>query len=510
LSEKLLISIDEINKVRVDYKYNDLYLTLEQEIDKALSVTQDKPDWSYVYEHSVLLLENNTKDLKLASWWIYATLKTKDIFVFSKNLSIFIEFINAFNNEELFPKSMKGKINTINWLEDNLVQEFVTNEIYKTSIKENINLNELFENLSEATKSLLNINENRFRKIILYINKILKSQLEEPKKIEEIQEIIKKEPFKTEEKETQTITLSLKNVEVIDEISAKKLFLDTKEALAKLSSFYRENDLESLKAIKITRFLSLINVEDLPYAEEQRTLINPPPMMEIENIKTFIKQKEYKKALALIEENIEVCPFWIDGHYLAYDIFANLKNEKNMHEIKNVLIGFIKINEEVLDLKFSDNTPFCSNKTKQWIKNSFNETNKNKEQNKENTDKTHNKLDDVNQLLKEDKFEEAIEKIVQLYENTNSYEEKFHLRLEQIQILNNFDRKNIAFALVKDLEKDIKIFNLSQWNPKLVSTVYLFILNSFNRNDIEYAYLKKIYNKLSKLNMQKALKIDFV
>lgn len=483
----------------IDCKYEDAYLLIEQEVDKEFSVTQDSTDWTYVYNKTMSLLENETKDLKLASWWIFAAWKENSWSGLEKNLPIFIEFINRFN-KELFPKSAKGKANIIFWLEEVLNKDILQNDVNKKSLTNHCLFYELFTSLDLEIKNLLENNENKFKKIISFLKPFYdKKQEELDKKNSFIETPLK---IETKVQSEQEIVGELSN-----DSDVKKLLSTIKKNLSTLNKYYRNNNFKDLKAIKIARFLSWLEIDELPYAQGKKTFLYPPSELEIDEVKNLIKEEKYTQALDFAEEIIEVCPFWIDGHYLVYSIFEKTNSTQNAKEVKNSLISFIKSNEGILDFYFTDDTPFCSNKVKKWISDEL--ITSGNSSNQEECELSQNSLVYIYELANNDKVKEAMFEIAEKYKTATTVEEKFNWRLNHAQLAVEFDKKDIALALLEDLQKDIDKFNLNEWNPSLASKVYTLILNTFTNIDIPYEKLEQIYKNLCKTDINSAFEINF-
>ena len=502
---KLILSEFSSSSCGIDCKYEDAYLLIEQEVDKEFSVTQDSTDWTYVYTQTMLLLENETKDLKLASWWLFAAWKENSWRGLELNLPIFIEFVNTFN-KELFPKSVKGKANIVFWLEEVLNKEILQNEENKKSLSNHCLFYELFTNLDLEIKNLLENNENRFKKIISFLKPYYdkkQEELEEKQKEEDKKSIVEAS-LKTETK----VQIEQELVgELSNESDVKKLLSTIKKNLSTLNKYYRNNDFRDLKAIKITRFLSWLEIDELPYAEGKKTFLYPPSELEVDEVKNLMQEENYTQALNFAEEIIEVCPFWIDGHYLVHNIFEKMNCSQNAKEIKNSLISFVKTNEGILDFYFTDDTPFCSNKVKKWINDEL--TTSNNSSNQEDNIQADNSLEHIYELANNDKVKEAMYEIAEKYKTAKTVEEKFNWRLNHAQLAVEFDKKDIALALLEDLQKDIDKFNLNEWNPSLASKVYTLILNTFTNIDIPYEKLEEIYKNLCKTDINSAFEINF-
>lgn len=512
--------LKEINPSQIcgtDYKYEDLYLLIEQEVDKEYSVTQESTDWIYIYNESNTLLENQTKDLKLAVWWLFASWKNYSWEGLEKNLIIFIEFITIFNSD-LFPKSSKSKLNAIAWLDEALTKDLIQNEKIKTISKHKL-FYELFTSLQTNIINYLEDKDKRFTKIINY----LKPFYEEEKRKEDesktgLNKIIEYlNPFEKKKEELLEKNNELiykENIyEIINDADAIKALSNLKKNASLLSEYYRKKDFKDLKALRITRFLSWLDTDGLPNAENKKTFLHPPLELEIDELNKLFKDENYQEALFLAEEIIEVSPFWLDGHYMVFNIFEKTNNKTIASEMKNTFLNFLKINQGIENYYFQDNTPFASNKVKKWISENLLSNNDIEDENINQSDTQTNylfedKLEAIYELANNDKLKEAMGKIGKNYETSIGIEDKFKWRLIHAQLAIEFEKKDIALALIEDLLSDIKKFKLDKWNPKLASLVYALVLNSFSNIDISQNKLEIIYKKLCKTDINSAFEIQ--
>lgn len=176
MSALILQSIDD-SIVGKDFKYDDAFLSIEQEIDKSHSAFFDgSTDWELVLNSTQDFLINKSKDFKIATWWIYSCWKVNSFIGLEVNLPIYINFINQFN-DKLYPKSIKGKTNIIFWFEEQLTLEISQNFTSNIEV-----FYELFMELNNTFNKLLENEDVYFKKII----NILKAKLQEQNAKEEL------------------------------------------------------------------------------------------------------------------------------------------------------------------------------------------------------------------------------------------------------------------------------------------------------------------------------------
>jgi type VI secretion system protein VasJ len=499
LSSLILEEINSLQRCGTDYKYNDLYLLIEQEIDKDYSVTQDSTDWIFVYKETLTLLENETKDLKLATWWLFASWKKNYWTSLEENFPIYIQLINEFN-QDLYPKSQKAKTNILFWLDEALTKEIIYNDKIN-SLTKHLLFYELFTTFQETIEKSFEDNSKRFTKIINYLK-----PYHEREKQKLIQENIKTTDEKIhQENQEKTIKNEDAVFEILNDNQATKALSNLKKNAAMLSSYYRKKDFKDLKALRIAKFLSWFDVEGLPYADGKKAFLYPPSELEIDELNSLFRQEKYPEALCLAQEIIEVSPFWLDGHYFIYQIFEKTNNKIIANEAKNSLLSFLKTNDGVLDYYFQDNVPFASNRVKSWLKDELIDKQQIEDSGESNT--FTNKIESIYELANNDKLKEAMQFISKEYEISSSIEEKFNWRLINAKLAVEFEKKDIALALIEDLQTDIEDFKLDIWNPKLASKVYTLILNSFSNVDITQEKLEIIYKKLCKTDIDSAFEI---
>jgi len=492
-----------------DSKYEDSFLLIEQEVDKNNSVTQDgNTDWKIVVKDSKEFLSNESKDLKIASWFLYGLWKTESWNGLKQGLFIYNQLLTKFK-DDIYPKSKKAKTNIFSWIEESLTNDILTIEFNKSSISSELEFLELFKNLNTNINIHLDTENNNFRKIIQFIDALVK---EKNLKITNEENLKKVEEKKQENIEKNVPEIHVQKSDEITTISSEsdavKVLRSFKKSGVLLTDYYRKENISNLKAIRITRLLSWLDTEGLPNSEANKTFLHPPSELELDELENLYKNKEYEEAFYLTEEILEVSPFWMDGHYYSYNILTKTKNFDEAKEVKNTLISFLRTNEGILKLTFMDDMPFASNKTKKWIQEelSSNENTDNSIE-EEIDDKNDEILSSIYDLANENKIKEAMSLLSQKYESSSSTEEKFNWRLHHAELAIEFDKKEIALALLEDLEKDIEKYHLNEWNPKLASKVYNLLLTSFSSIDIDIDKLELIYKNLCKTDINSAFEI---
>ncbi len=495
MSALILSEFTNDNLSGIDCRYEDKYLLLEQEFDKQNSMYGDEPDWSLIKNNTIDLLEHTTKDLKIASWWIFSSLKLESWYGIEKNITTFNDLIKIFG-EDLFPKSQKGKSNIIYWLEETLNQDIINNK--NINIVNHIALYNNFLELNESINILLEDNKKYFKKVLDFLEPYYLKELEAQNSVKNMDN----DPNIANE------TIEFNSL-ITNENDAQKHLNNIKKSISVLTEYYRSNETFNLISLRLSRFNAWIDIDELPYTDHGKTTpLYPPSIIEIDELNSLINEKQYIKALQLAEEIIEVSPFWLEGHHIVYDILIKIEKEQEANEVKNHLRTILETLKGIEEYQFNDNTAFASKRMQNWIDKELFTSNNSSVSNDE-SDPFNNQLEAIYELIGNKKIKEAMLQIEKNYVSSLNSEDKFKWRLIHAQIAVENDKKKLALALIQDLLIEIKKYDLDNWNPSLASKVYMLALNSFTNVDIEQDKLEDIYNNLCKIDTNGAYEIKF-
>jgi len=138
----------------IDAKYDDIYLSIESEIDKINSpIEGSKTDWSFIIIESEKLLLTRTKDIKLLCWWAYAQFKVNGLKGFFQGISTINQLLKNFG-KDLFPKSNRAKLGAISWFETVMNLQLIQDRQISVSIDDSESYLELFHIFQEHVKKV--------------------------------------------------------------------------------------------------------------------------------------------------------------------------------------------------------------------------------------------------------------------------------------------------------------------------------------------------------------------
>ncbi|MDF1879734.1 type VI secretion system protein TssA [Sulfurimonas sp. MAG313] len=491
MSENILAPLSDSLPCGTDFKYEDAFLAIEAEIDKSNSMLEGvSTDWNEVKRATLNLLKNSTKDIKVFSWWIYATWKQEGISGLEKSLILFNSFLSSYK-EKLFPKSKKVKLSSLNWLEELLEKEVLdeTGSV-NTSINTEIFI-DIFKDLEDNFSLVVDEEVTVFRRF--------RSALQRDIKAKEIK------PTPAHVSNSSASTGSELN-EINSETDANQVLRALKKNAVLLHKYYRDLDSFDIRSIRLVRLVAWLEIDELPMNTDGKTPLNPPSELSINEIESFIKEEDFDEALKSLELLLSLSPFWLEGHFMVFDILSKLAQTRAANEVKNSLITFVKANENILELNFKDNTPFASIKLKQWLAESSSEISVSKSE-LDIVDTKAETIANAHALAKKKQIKEAMGLLQVQSGLAINQEDKFHWRLAKAELAVEFGKKDVALALLEDLKKDIDRYNLDEWQPELAGKVFNLYLNTFNRTTVDVEDLNIAYARLCKINIAQALEI---
>ena len=502
--ENILIDISYENPAGQDLKYDDAFVQIELEVDKSYSVSaEEDTDWQNVKNNCNDFLKMKSKDLKIAVWWLFANWHLDKWTGLSQSLVVFNQFLEKYN-ESLFPKPVKARQNTLVWLESILTREIVEKKLFQDELTNSAELSELFQSTQNTFKELMQSDDNYFSKIIRHLKSLevqtVKSIPEQLTHKEKKADLDQKEMLKQEPQKEEKPILTIKNKD-----EASKVFQNFKKSASMLSEYYRKENPFDLKAIKISRLLSWINVEDIPVHKEGLTQINPPSETTLLKIRESFESGEKEEVFKLLQTTLERSPYWLDGHYESYKILEEAGKHYEAQEILNNLIAFIRSHKGLEDLKFKNDTPFISHELEHFLHTKITD---NEEQTKKDAaaDVMEDIFAKIKKITQNHQTKEAMQLLQNEYNAALNYEDKFKLRLELVK-LNIINKKNkMTSALLSGLEQDVQKYHLDEWHPDLALEVYTLFLKHFDGQQNEEK-INNVYERLCKIDVSQAFNL---
>lgn len=487
-----------------EYKYEDSYVIVENEIDKSTSISSGVgTDWAVVVSQSESILAEHSKDLKLAAWWFFGLWKLEGWAGVERGLPLFSDLLNTFTTA-LYPKSIKVKNRTIAWLGASLSEEMTADEAAFSKLQRPEELLEQFKTLEKGIQLACENDEYFCRKV----QQLLEGTVAQ-KKAQESKAEVESTPKTGGNASTSPASVESGLTSVNSDSDVNKVLKSIKKSADLVANYSRKNAFGSALAIRLNRMQSWLEVDELPTNEAGKTMMNAPSESSVDAIEELLSEAEYATAFEQLERILKFASFWFDGHYMAYKLLTTAGEESAANEVQQALRHFVALYPETLDFTFNDETPFASKETKAWlaVNNSAVESSPVQEESTEA--KRSAVIQQARAAIKKNNIKEAMGLLQSNYMQADNNVEKFQWRLAHAEIAIECGKKEISLALLEDLEKTIDKHLLAEWQPELVSQVYMLYLQSFTRTQVELEKLDAVYNRLCKIDSTLAVDIKY-
>lgn len=345
IMEKYNLEISQLEPAGSDPRYLDEFEAIRIELEKLSGC-----DFEFIENSSKYLLNEKSKDLRVAAYLILALTFNKSVKGLIEGLVIYNGLLKTFGTQ-LHPTRPAARTSAIKWLNQARLEAFLS----QVSISEEqilIKLKSEIDNLNQLIKKIFPELNAQF----IVLNSWLSSQ--------KITLIKKDNPV------SKVINL-LKSNKVEPEISqSKSAVIDNEkdyiEAVKELVNYCKNNNLSYQKLI-LTRLMRWHGLE-VPVANSNKILLElrKEAIRELDglaNIDCAQKQLDSSEAL-FMETGGQFC---LDLQYYTCDALAKLGETDPKEQLELMVSQLIKKHPKLIDLQYKDLRPFANSKTKQWL-----------------------------------------------------------------------------------------------------------------------------------------------
>ncbi len=465
-----------------DVRYEDVFETLQAEIDKLASPTERNSfSWEEVNKLSSEILREHSKDILVASYLCVSLLYLKGGEGLDLATAIYDDLIATFW-EPLFPpkKRMRGRLGAIEWwLEksetalENDVKPDLSDDTFQ-SIMERLERIDAFFVDQELDLSLISL-----------ISKVKNLEpVAESKPVTEAPKTGNSDPVHQE-----TAAASLTDMEITNADEALKILAPYFQKIRQASKVVREDKSHNPQSYRWLRFALWEPVKSVPVSTGEKTKLPPPAQQMLAHIETLRNEEDWE-GLLLASESALNNPkniFLLDLNRFTAEALSALgrKHSKAHDTICHETHLFVSRLSGVEDLTFSDGTPFASDETKTWLGSlgtGSGETDSAGSALPQTEAETtiNDFLTTQRQTIKETgNLKKPVSQIELKIRHAASGKEALLLRIGLVQILVSEKKEKLAMHHLETIREEIRTHRLDQWEPgiairglKSVYTIY--------------------------------------
>jgi len=364
-----------IGKEPDDLDENLIFEEIEGEIMKRGTLAHNSIRWDFVLEQAGLLLQQEAKDFRLISFIILSLPHLSPAPSLPSPLPLAVHLVAAFVEkwgEEATPQGRaRGRALTrlVDAL-DGLIKKAEENGLeaqYQPTIAQ------AFEKIGQVLPNLAADLAPKFTHFANRIENIMSDEVAEPAPSPTPPERPVERDTATKAKVSSTSSPSPASAPQAPRSS--ELILDSsneralRESLAKMADFLFDLDPAHPLSYRLRRYAGWYGMREQPaLKQDDATIIMPPSEESLDLYRQAVQQKQTDIEIAKrLERSCYLQPFWLEGHYLAW----NLARARAAMPVANAILEeahqFAKSTPWLEKLQFSSGHPFMPDEVKSWL-----------------------------------------------------------------------------------------------------------------------------------------------
>ena len=482
------LAISQENPAGDDVKYDEDFEKIESEIAKLSSPSESNAvDWELVVKLCEEILEHKSKNLLITVYLAYALFKLRGIEGLSDGVKVLADILENYW-ETLYPplRRIKGRINAVQWLIDKVSKALEnSDDIEIDTAKRDAFMADL-----KRVDAFLN---DKLEDAPFFYNLI---KLADMKLVSSEIPPAKEEPAPAQEPRADVAPQVDTQTTVQKSTTAQPRTGDTEQDFKTMVNDLNILTGEMIEAqdyrselFMINRAFAWLDVETLPTAQKQITMLPPPDAQEIELLQKLYDAKDHSALLWAAESRVTTYLFWLDLHYYVAESLRQLGFTQASDVVLQQTRYFVQKLPDLQELSFSDNTPFASKATKRWL-----HTEEQTETTTESAPTTTTELEEVTCDTK------GIDRLSTLISQSRSVEQKVLYNIALCKCLATTDNTILTKSYTKQLLQYIEHHDTQSWNPDIALDAYVAVvacLKSVEEEDAEE--IERIYEKIALL-----------
>ncbi|MCF6244393.1 MAG: TssA family type VI secretion system protein [Sulfurovum sp.] len=511
----MLKDITENRPCGEDIKYDDKYIEIETEVEKDFNVANTgETNWETVIIKSEDLLQHQTKDLKLLSYWLYAQKEFNGWDGFLTSFEMYTQLLMQYN-KELYPKSEKRKIKILEWLE-NILEDKLLQSLEKFNKEQLQQLSDILKAFATAIPLTTSTENTFFKETEKKSSDMLFDIKRKEDEKKEMEKMRAEELLKQKEEETLTIEAQrLRRSEeekIIEKFSTTNTTQTLDENMA-LSSSDMDNCITTIRNIsesllkkapadylsyKLLFSLGEILLEEF-FMQQSSTSNDLIPSEDIIKVARNLENNNISiEQLNALIEQLLIRPSWIEGYYIISKMLYKLMRKNDAAKLENMLFTFLYREEDKLN-----KINMIPDTMQEWLQTKILSL----KNDGDNTLEYQHVYQEVLKIKNEQNEQNALLLLEDYYYKAKSEESRFRWKLVLVDFALEVGDKKAALSLLLELEKLIDMYAIHQWQPELAIKTYDTILQPILSQELKVEVKERIYNKLSILDIKKIIEL---
>lgn len=343
-----------------DVAYTDDFETIKIELAKLSGM-----DYRLILDASERLLKRESKDLRVATYYIFASLRDRGLAGFSDGLEILCGLLQKFD-QSLWPKKPVQKRNALNWLSGERVLDTLKNvglsdsTELKRTLSALMSLQHYFEGWEEAVRPSLFPLLQYFEESSVRFSSFSTSSSQNQETSAPVEQVATPQIHQESRGSSESLTVT--------KVNSSKALLDQVRINA---AYLREQDDGYWSANKMIRAVRWGGLNGIPPHQNGQTRLKAPRADLLANLNRLIQEQQWRDLLDKVEAAFleGANHYWLDLQYYAWQGQQALGGlylsqvDSSLFELKSLLTRC----EGLAGLSFDNGFPFVSADTLKWL-----------------------------------------------------------------------------------------------------------------------------------------------
>lgn len=507
------VPISEAAPCGENIRYETVFEELEAELAKQESLNSETVDWNHVSQISSKILKESSKDLLVGAYLAQALLINEGYSGLAVGLKILNDMVDK-HWDCLFPpaKRMRARGTAITWLAERagaLISEKTPTAKDAEAIVEAAKYirlldAELAEKMGEVaplvtdlSRPLKNYKQSADAEVAQAAAPAAE-QSEQASSADSTADMTADtvadlaEPVQQASAPAAARNKPAKSAAVVNEVGditsdndAKKILKHAQETTRKVSSYWSASKLSEAKAYRLARVATWMIIEVAPPATDGVTQVMPPAADRIKFFQGQIEKAEYAAVIPELEKTLSRAPFWIDGHNMVVTALRAMggENEKAAKAVIAELSHLLQRVPELIDLSFSDQTPFANDQTKMWLESEV--LNSAGSPGEASAVGGASAWDEALAAARKQAASGDKKAAMKIFDdgiaNAAQVRDKFYWRCALAELLLQTGEAAAASSLLKPMTEQVEAYRLAEWEPDLLSKIYNLLYQSYRK-----------------------------
>ncbi|HEX7048209.1 MAG TPA: type VI secretion system protein TssA [Gammaproteobacteria bacterium] len=504
-------------------RYEAEFTALEEELAKQESLTAQSVDWARVVELATHILKSQSKDLLVAAYLARGLQEREGMAGLAMGLGVMRD-ISANFWEDLFPpaRRLRARATAVQWMAEKCGDGLAAkppgasdDEAVKAAADAASALDQLLlEKMPDDAPSL-----RELIKPLKDFKQAAESRASKPAApapapaASSADAAVPAPAASTPRPAPAAAPATSPVTDVGNDNDARKALRNIQDTARKVADFWLASRVTDARAFRLTRMATWLLIDQAPPAENNRTQLNPPAPERLKAFQIQFEQGQFDKLVPELEQSVARTPFWLDGQHLCHRALTNLPNAAEAADaVLAETLHFVERLPAMLELSFSDGTPFANDATRMWLEEARGAGSNASGGAKTEAGAWNDAFKNARAKAAKGELPKAVADMQTGLATAASAQERFHWRLSLAELLAGAGQTAIASALLESLAEEIECRKLDEWQPALAAAVFTQLMNCYRKessgkkpNPDAAGKLEKAHARLSRLDPAAAL-----